>query len=109
MLLQVLNTGESHPTRWTLKRSIWTIGTWPFCAAGGRSNVELVGILNIFQSKKQTKEGNQALIFKFNKQFCTSLNEQKEINLKVRLQDSFIIGKSVTVQNVQHPKLSKDM
>lgn len=63
VLLQVLNTGESHPTRWDTEKVYLDHWDWvTLCAAGGRSNVELVGILNIFQSKKQTKEGNQALI-----------------------------------------------
>lgn len=79
MLLQVLDAGEAHPAGGALKGPVRAVWARPLRAASGRSNVELVGVLNIFQSKKQTRKGNQALILKLNKHFCRSaLTEEKK-------------------------------
>lgn len=55
VLLQVLDPGEAHSAGWALERSVGAIGTRPLCAARGRSQVQLVRILDILQSNKDNK------------------------------------------------------
>lgn len=56
VLLEVLDPSETHSAGGALERSIRAVGTRPLCTACGGSQVQLVRILNIFQSEKRQQK-----------------------------------------------------